>query len=35
MKFIIFVLGMMMGAFLGIAIHCVLIIAKDADEKYK
>jgi len=29
-----FLIGMMVGALLGIGFHCMLIISKDADEKY-
>lgn len=30
---IIFIIGLIIGAFLGISIQCMLIVAKDADEE--
>ena len=33
MKILIFIAGMIIGAFIGIALHCMLIIAKEEDEK--
>jgi len=34
-ELLIFIGGMMLGAFLGIALHCMLIVAKESDEKIK
>lgn len=28
-----FILGTMFGAFMGIAIHCIIIVGKEADNK--
>lgn len=30
---LVFIGGMMLGALLGIAFHCILIVAKDEGEK--
>lgn len=32
---LVFIAGMMLGATLGIGFHCMLIVAKEADEKIK
>lgn len=30
---LLFIGGMMLGAFLALALHCMLIVAKESDEK--
>lgn len=32
---LLFIGGMIVGAFIGIAFHCMLIVAKEADGKIK
>ena len=32
---LLFIGGMMLGAFIALALHCMLIVAKEADEKIK
>lgn len=32
---LLFIGGMMLGAFLAISLHCMLIVAKEADKKIK